>query len=162
MYSPASKQPHFMQVKHHRCHCFSSASKDWPLRISSPQPAHSKQEKEKMPNNSQYMCVLNVNVFSLSWVVSIKLHCNFFLWLFLTVTGNNQPLIFLMQLRLSELTTKSSPAVTVPIVASDVFFKWADAWTRIYAQLTLTIHIDWDMTVGSLNSGSIAVLSLSF
>ena len=28
MYSPESKQPHIVQVKHHKCHCFSSASKD--------------------------------------------------------------------------------------------------------------------------------------
>ena len=44
MYSPASKQPHFVHVKHQRCHCFSRANNDWPLRISSPQPAHPKEK----------------------------------------------------------------------------------------------------------------------
>lgn len=45
IYSPASKQPHLVQVKHHRCHCFSNANNDWPLRISSPHPAHSKHNR---------------------------------------------------------------------------------------------------------------------
>ena len=46
MYSPASKQPHLEQVKHHKCHCFSKANNDWPLRMSSPHPAHSKHKQE--------------------------------------------------------------------------------------------------------------------
>lgn len=46
MYSPASKQPHLEQVKHHKCHCFSKANNDWPLRMSSSHPAHSKHKQE--------------------------------------------------------------------------------------------------------------------
>ena len=41
MYSPVSVQPHVRHLKQLTCHCRSSASRDWPCLISSPQPAQS-------------------------------------------------------------------------------------------------------------------------
>lgn len=47
MYSPVSVQPHVRHLKQVTCHCLSSASRDWPCLISSPQPAQSGWEERQ-------------------------------------------------------------------------------------------------------------------
>ena len=73
MYSPANKQPHFVHVKHHKCHCLSRAKSDCPLRISSPHPAHPTDRQsyilDKYQNNGKWILTVGDKL----WAVKSRL-----------------------------------------------------------------------------------------